>query len=77
MVQAYILVQTEVGMAQEVSRAVAKIDGVVRVDTVTGPYDVVVLTEADTVDQLGAFVVSRVQRVSGITRTLTCSILQL
>lgn len=77
MVQAYILVQTEVGMAQDVSRAVAKIDGVVRVDTVTGPYDVVVLTEAATVDQLGAFVVSRVQRVQGITRTLTCSILQL
>lgn len=77
MVQAYILVQTEVGMAQDVSRAVAKIDGVVRVDTVTGSYDVVVLTEAATVDELGAFVVSRVQRVQGITRTLTCSIVQL
>ncbi|GAB3999869.1 Lrp/AsnC ligand binding domain-containing protein [Glycomyces albus] len=77
MVQAYILVQTEVGMAQDVSGAVAKIDGVVRVDMVTGPYDVVVLTEAATVDQLGAFVVSRVQRVQGITRTLTCSILEL
>ncbi|WP_199037723.1 Lrp/AsnC ligand binding domain-containing protein [Glycomyces salinus] len=77
MVQAYILVQTEVGMAQDVSSAVAKIDGVVRVDMVTGPYDVVVLTEAATVDQLGAFVVSRVQRVQGITRTLTCSILEL
>ncbi|GAB3644721.1 Lrp/AsnC ligand binding domain-containing protein [Glycomyces tarimensis] len=77
MVQAYILVQTEVGMAQEVSRAVSKIDGVVRVDTVTGPYDVVILTEASTVDQLGASVVSKVQRVGGITRTLTCSILHL
>ncbi|MCH7231449.1 Lrp/AsnC ligand binding domain-containing protein [Glycomyces sp. L485] len=77
MVQAYILVQTEVGMAHEVSGAVSKIDGVVRVDTVTGPYDVVILTEAATVDLLGAAVVSRVQRVSGITRTLTCSILHL
>jgi DNA-binding Lrp family transcriptional regulator len=77
MVQAYILVQTEVGMAQEVARAVSKIEGVARVDAVTGPYDVVVLTEADTVDSLGTFVVSRVQRVAGITRTLTCSILQL
>jgi len=75
MVQAYILVQTEVGMAGQVSDAVAEIEGVVRVDTVTGAYDVVVLTEAATVDHLGTSVVSRVQRVAGITRTLTCSIL--
>lgn len=74
MVQAYILVQTEVGMAGPVSDAVSEIEGVVRVDTVTGPYDVVVLTEAATVDHLGTSVVSRVQRVAGITRTLTCSI---
>jgi DNA-binding Lrp family transcriptional regulator len=77
MVQAYMLIQTEVGMAAAVSEAVAEIDGVVRVDTVTGPYDVVVLTEAATVDHLGQAVVSKVQRVAGITRTLTCSILKI
>ncbi|HEX2145362.1 MAG TPA: Lrp/AsnC ligand binding domain-containing protein [Glycomyces sp.] len=77
MVQAYILVQTEVGLADQVTEAVSGIEGVVRVDTVTGPYDVVVLTEAATIDDLGASVVSRVQRVSGITRTLTCSILKI
>lgn len=77
MVQAYMLIQTEVGMAAAVSEAVAEIEGVVRVDTVTGPYDVVVLTEAATVDHLGQAVVSRVQRVAGITRTLTCSILKI
>lgn len=77
MVQAYILVQTEVGMATQVTRAAAKIDGVVRVDTVTGPYDVVILTEAATVDLLGASVVGKVQQVQGITRTLTCPILHL
>lgn len=77
MVQAYILVQTEVGMAASVADAVSEIAGVVRVDTVTGPYDVVVLTEAATVDDLGTTVVGRVQRVAGITRTLTCSILKI
>jgi DNA-binding Lrp family transcriptional regulator len=77
MVQAYVLVQTEVGMAASVAEAVSAIEGVVRVDAVTGPYDVVVLTEADTGDDLGAVVVSKVQRVPGITRTLTCSILKI
>ncbi|RRS00286.1 Lrp/AsnC ligand binding domain-containing protein [Glycomyces terrestris] len=76
-VQAYMLIQTEVGMAGPVSEAVSEIEGVVRVDAVTGPYDVVVLTEASTGDPLGHAVVSRVQRVAGITRTLTCSILEI
>jgi len=76
-VQAYILIQTEVGKARDVAAQIGEIPGVVRVDAVTGPYDVVTLTEAHTVDELGRLVVSRVQMVSGITRTLTCSVVRL
>ena len=77
MVQAYILVQTEVGKARDVATAIAEVPGVVRVDAVTGPYDVVVLTESENVDELGRMIVSRVQLVPGITRTLTCSVVNL
>ncbi|MEV1145330.1 MULTISPECIES: Lrp/AsnC ligand binding domain-containing protein [Micromonospora] len=77
MVQAYILIQTEVGRARDVAGEIADIPGVVRVDAVTGPYDVVVLTEANTVDELGKLIVSKVQMVPGITRTLTCSVVRL
>ncbi len=77
MVQAYILIQTEVGKARDVAAAIRDIAGVVRVDAVTGPYDVVVLTEAHNVDELGKMVVSKVQSVSGITRTVTCSVVHL
>ncbi len=77
MVQAYILIQTEVGRARDVAAAVAEIPGVVRVDAVTGPYDVVVLTEAHSIDELGTMIVSKVQAVPGITRTLTCSVVRL
>jgi DNA-binding Lrp family transcriptional regulator len=76
-VQAYILIQTEVGRARDVALAVRDVPGVIRVDAVTGPYDVVVLTEAPTVDELGSMIVSRVQMVPGITRTLTCSVVHL
>jgi DNA-binding Lrp family transcriptional regulator len=76
-VQAYILIQTEVGKAREVAGNIREIAGVVRVDAVTGPYDVVVLTEARSVDELGKMIVSRVQLVQGITRTLTCSVVHL
>lgn len=77
MVQAYILIQTEVGRARDVAGEIADIPGVARVDAVTGPYDVVVLTEANTVDELGKLIVSKVQMVPGITRTLTCSVVRL
>ncbi len=77
MVQAYILIQTEVGKARDVAAAIADVPGVVRVDAVTGPYDVVVLTEAHNVDELGKMIVSKVQLVPGITRTLTCSVVRL
>ncbi|MCW3819965.1 Lrp/AsnC ligand binding domain-containing protein [Micromonospora sp. DR5-3] len=77
MVQAYILIQTEVGRARDVAGQIADLTGVVRVDAVTGPYDVVVLTEANTVDELGKLIVSKVQMVPGITRTLTCSVVRL
>lgn len=77
MVQAYILIQTEVGRAREVATKIRVLDGVVRVDAVTGPYDVIALTESRTVDELGAMIISSVQLVPGITRTLTCSVVNL
>lgn len=77
MIQAYILIQTEVGKARDVAAAITNIPGVVRVDAVTGPYDVVVLTEARNVDELGTLIVSKVQTVPAITRTLTCSVVHL
>jgi len=73
-VQAYILVQTEVGKAADVALAIGAIDGVLLAEDVTGPYDVIVRAEGPSVDQLGALVLSQIQGVSGITRTLTCPI---
>lgn len=76
-VQAYILIQTEVGKASEVAQAIAGIEGVTQSEDVTGPYDVIVRAEGTSVDTLGQMVVSKVQSVPGITRTLTCPIVRL
>jgi DNA-binding Lrp family transcriptional regulator len=76
-VSAYILIQTEVGKAASVAEAVGAIDGVVSSEDVTGPYDVIARSEADTVDDLGKMVVSKVQMIDGITRTLTCTVVHL
>ena len=74
MVQAYVLIQTEVGRASAVAESIAKITGVTVAEDVTGPYDVIAKVEARTVDDLGKLVIARIQDVPGITRTLTCTI---
>lgn len=76
-ISAYVLIQTEVGKAAHVASAVREIPGVVAADDVTGPYDVIVCTEADSLDDLGKMVVSQIQAVEGITRTFTCPVVNL
>jgi DNA-binding Lrp family transcriptional regulator len=76
-VNAYILIQTEVGRAAQVAKEVSKIKGVKSAEDVTGPYDVIVRAEARTVDDLGKLVVAKIQGVEGITRTLTCPVVHL
>jgi len=75
-VTAYILIQTEVGKAH-VARQAAAIDGVASAQDVTGPYDVIVCAEAESMDDLGRMVVSQIQLIDGITRTVTCPVMNL
>jgi DNA-binding Lrp family transcriptional regulator len=73
-VQAYILIQTEVGKASSVTKAVSAIAGVTIAEGVTGPYDVIMRAEAASMEDLGRTVLAKVQGVAGITRTLTCPV---
>jgi DNA-binding Lrp family transcriptional regulator len=76
-VHAYVLIQTEVGKAAGVARQIGEIAGVVVAEDVTGPYDVIARVQADSIDELGRLVVSDVQLIEGITRTLTCPVVNL
>jgi DNA-binding Lrp family transcriptional regulator len=73
-VEAFMLIQTEVGRAQVVAKQIAGLPGVLSAEYVTGPYDVVVRVGSDSVAQLKANILSSVQGIDGITRTLTCPI---
>ncbi len=76
-VQAYILIQTDVGKASQVAQAIAAVKGVTLSEDVTGPYDVIVRAEARNVDELGKLVVAKLQSIEGITRTLTCPVVHI
>ena len=42
------------------------------VDTVTGPYDVIVQLDAEDLDQLGKCITEELQAVASVQRTTTC-----
>ena len=75
-VHGYVLIEAEVGKARAISDALARFKSpdaeVVAVDTVTGPYDVIVQLEAEDLDKLGRCITDGMQRVEGVQRTTTC-----
>ncbi|HYA68335.1 MAG TPA: Lrp/AsnC ligand binding domain-containing protein [Acidimicrobiales bacterium] len=75
-VTAYVLIQQEVGK-RDIAKQVRAIDGVTSAADVTGPYDVIALVEAGSMDDLGRKVVSQIQMIEGITRTVTCPVMNL
>ena len=75
--RAYVLIQTDTGRAADVAGSIRGLSGVISTEAVTGPYDVVVFVEAEDVDALGQLVVTAIQSVEGIVRTLTCPVVKL
>jgi DNA-binding Lrp family transcriptional regulator len=75
-VRGYVLIETDVGKAKAVGSAISTWTypgaRLLAVDTVTGPYDVIVQLEADDLDRLGNAITDAVQKISGVQRTTTC-----
>jgi DNA-binding Lrp family transcriptional regulator len=75
-IRGYVLIETDVGSAKSVGEAMQQLAhrdaNVIAVDTVTGPYDVIVQLEADDLDRLGNCITEGIQAVGGVKRTTTC-----
>jgi DNA-binding Lrp family transcriptional regulator len=74
-VKAYILVNVEVGMGEDVIEALPAVEGVKSVHSVTGPYDVIAFVEVPDTDALGDLVINNIQLIDGIDYTLTCVVI--
>ncbi len=72
MAKAFVLIETQVGRTREVATGLERLEGVKSVDTVTGPYDVIAVIEAETLNEIGDVVTQIIHPVSGISRTVTC-----
>jgi DNA-binding Lrp family transcriptional regulator len=75
MIEAFVLVQVDVTVGRKVGDEIARIPGVKLSQVVTGPYDVVVRIEADTMELIGKLI-DEIQKIGGVTRTLTCPVIR-
>lgn len=76
-VKAYVLIQAEPGKTGRVVEAVVQVRGVISVEGVTGPYDVVALAEARNLDEFSWRVIGSIEAIEGIIRTLPCTVVRL
>jgi len=70
--KAFVLIETAAGRTKEVASALKQLEGVKSVDAVTGPYDVIVIIEGESLTDIGDLVTSKIHPVPGISRTITC-----
>lgn len=70
--KAFVLIETAVGKTKEVVTTLSPLKGVESVDTVTGPYDIIAIIEAESLNDIGEIVTGKIHPIAGISRTVTC-----
>jgi DNA-binding Lrp family transcriptional regulator len=71
-IRAFVLVETAVGKSSTVVESMKQLKGIKSADIVTGPYDIIAVVEGESLNDIGNLVTSKVQSISGISRTVTC-----
>jgi len=72
MARAFVLIETTVGKTKDVVTGLQDLQGVISVNAVTGPYDVISIIEADSLNDIGNIVTKAIHPIPGIARTVTC-----
>ena len=72
MTKAYVLIEVRTGHILDVAAALRGIPGLVSVDPVTGPCDIIVVFEAESLGAVGDLVTGHVHTIGDIARTVTC-----
>ncbi len=76
-VSAFVMIDVAGDHTKTAYKTITRIPLVKKVDAVTGPYDLVVQIEADTLESLNELVLSRIRSVDGVIKTSTAIILDL
>lgn len=72
---AYVLINLAAGMSRQVYNTLNKMKPVQKVDVVSGPYDMIAIVDGPTFNDIGKFVLEKIQTIPGIQNTITCNII--
>ena len=73
-VKAFVLIQTQIEVTKtaDVITALKELGKEVKsADSVTGPYDIIVVIEIESMDEIDT-VIEKIHAVAGVHRTVTC-----
>ena len=70
--KAYILIEAAVGKTRDVVAVLKTLGGVLSVNPVTGPYDIIILVEGNDLNAIGELVTGKIHPIPGVTRTVSC-----
>ena len=73
--KAFVLIETVAGKNKEGAGELRQLEEVKSVDTVTGPYDIIVILGRKTVSEIGELVTAKIHAIPSISRTVTCLIM--
>ena len=70
--RAYILIEAQVGRANQVAKSLRAMEGVQQADVITGIFDVIACVEASDIPSMANLVTAKLQASRGVLRTITC-----
>lgn len=70
--RAFVLIRCEVDAVLSAVDRIGDIEGVVRVDAVTGKYDAVAEIEVDDTEKIKSIVAGEIHAIDGVAETATC-----
>ena len=73
--KAFILIETVAGRNKETVNELKQLEGIKSADNVAGPYDIIVLVERETLDDIGDLVINKINSIPAVSRTVTCLVI--
>lgn len=70
--RAFVLMETAIGKTTEVLGTLKQLDGVITLDTVIGPYDIIAEIEKDDLNALRKLIATQIHPMDGVRRVVSC-----
>ena len=70
--KAFILIEVEVGRANQVVETLRAVEGIRFADIITGIHDLIACVESEDMSGVAELVTGQVQGIRGVLKTITC-----